>query len=350
MPTAPLAADQLPAALEPIVRRRIAGAGRAEIVDWRIPAAGHSNETFLFDLVGVDGPHPTLGLVFRRPPEHPMLPQFDLRRQYLVMQRLAPSPIPVPTVRWLDTSTEELGTPYYVMDRVDGVVGLTDMPAYHCSGMFADADEAGRAALWNACVDVIADIHATDPDEYGLGFLQTDRLGVPPTDPVEGMVGYLRSGLDWARGDRPLHPSLLRGLDWLEAHPLTSVPWVLCWGDSRMSNLLYHPDHTVATVLDWEIAHVGDPASDLAWMLMTDWMLSPLDDNAPAAGTPTRDETLDRYRQRTGNDLTNLMFYEVAAPLTLAIGMYRLNTRWGLSDFDLADVCARRIEKILDGV
>ncbi|OBF25439.1 phosphotransferase family protein [Mycobacterium sp. ACS4331] len=346
MPTAPLAADQLPAALEPIVRRRIAGAARAEIVDWRVPVAGHSNETFLFDLVGVDGPQPTLGLVFRRPPEHPMLPEFDLRRQYLVMQRLASSPIPVPAVRWLETSTDELGTPYYVMDRVDGVLGLTDMPAYHCSGPFADADEAGRAAMWNGCVDVIADIHAIDPDEYGLGFLQPDRLGGPS---VADMVGYLRSGLDWARGDRPLHPSLVRGLDWLEAHPHNPVSWVLCWGDSRMSNLLYRPDHTVATVLDWEIAHVGDPAADLAWMLMTDWMLSPLDDNAPAAGTPTREETLDRYRERTGNDLTNLTFYEVAAPLTLAIGMLRLSTRWGLPDTDLSGICARRIEKILDG-
>jgi aminoglycoside phosphotransferase (APT) family kinase protein len=349
MPTAPLPADALPAALEPIARRCVPGAHSARIENWRVPPSGFSSETYLFDLVGVDGPAPVLGLVFRRVAAQPLLPRYDLRRQYLVMQRLESSPIPVPTMRWIDTSetaVQTLGAPYFVMDRIDDVIALTDMPAYHSTGVFGEGDHAGRAALWNACVDVITDIHRIDPTAYGLEFLRPYRLGGADED---GLVEHLRAALDWAREDRPLHPTLARALGWLDAHPHKPVPRVLCWGDSRMTNLLYHQDHSVAAVLDWELAHLGDPAADVAWMLMSDWMLSPFDDRRPADGTPSRAETVARYTDRTGEELTNLRFYDVAAPLLLAVGMQRLNVRSGITDGDLTDVCAQRIELILDG-
>jgi aminoglycoside phosphotransferase (APT) family kinase protein len=366
MPTAPLPAEALPAALEPIARRHVPGAHRARIENWRVPLSGFSSETYLFDLVGVEGPDPVLGLVFRRVPVYPLLPRYDLRRQYLVMQRLASSPIPVPTMRWIDTSetaVATLGATYFVMDRIDDVIALTDMPAYHSSGAFAEGDHGERAELWNACVDTIADIHRTDPTAYGLEFLRPYRLDGADED---GLVQNLRAALDWAREGRPLHPTLARALDWLEAHPHKPVPRVLCWGDSRMTNLLYHRDHSVAAVLDWELAHLGDPAADVAWMLMSDWMVSPLEDHRPADGTPSRAETVARYTDRTGNPLTNLRFYDVAAPLLLAVGMLRLNVRFGIADSvlangdapangdvlingDLTEVCAQRIELILDG-
>jgi aminoglycoside phosphotransferase (APT) family kinase protein len=104
-----MAADQLPAALEAIVRERVPGAGRASVANWTPSPGGFSTETFLFDLVGLDDGE-SLGLVFRRPPEYQILPDYDLRRQYLVMQRLAASPIPVPTVRWIDATADALGT------------------------------------------------------------------------------------------------------------------------------------------------------------------------------------------------------------------------------------------------
>ena len=128
------AADQLPAALEAIVRERVPGAGNASIANWTPSPGGFSTETFLFDLVGLDDGG-SLGLVFRRPPEYQILPDYDLRRQYLVMQRLAASPVPVPTVRWVDATADALGTQYLVMDRIDDVVGVSDVPPYHQAGL-----------------------------------------------------------------------------------------------------------------------------------------------------------------------------------------------------------------------
>jgi aminoglycoside phosphotransferase (APT) family kinase protein len=338
-----LAADDLPAALEVIARQRIPNAHAATIANWTPSPGGFSTETFLFDLVGLDDGG-SLGLVFRRPPEYQILPDYDLRRQYLVMKRLARSPIPVPTVRWIDAEVDALGTQYLVMDRIDDVVGVSDVPPYHQAGLFADTDDAGRATLWNGCVDLIAAVHRLDPAEYGLGF-----LGLPADGGPQALIDFLRYAVDWAYGGKPVHPTFTRALHWLDAHVYPPDRIALCWGDSRMSNVLYRPDLSPAAALDWEIAYLGDPAADLAWLFMTDWVSSPLPDNAAAPGTPGRAETIDRYEVAVGHRVGNLRFGDVTAPLLLAVALVRLNRMFAIPDLDLADICARRLAFVLDG-
>ncbi|MBU8818749.1 phosphotransferase family protein [Mycolicibacterium goodii] len=337
-----LSADELPHAMQAVVRKRLQGARDARITNWTASTAGFSTETYLFDVEGLDGGE-TAGLVFRRPPEYQILPGYDLRRQYLVMRRLAASPIPVPTVRWIDADGAELGTPYLVMDRIDDVVGVSDVPPYHRHGLFAETDDAGRAALWNGCVDMIAAVHRLDPQRYRLGFLCPSTVAPTP----DALVDFLRYAIGWAYGDKPIHPTFTRALTWLHDHLYTPERIGLCWGDSRMSNVLYRPDLTPAAALDWEIAYLGDPAADLSWLLMTDWISSPLPDHAPAAGTPSRQETIARYERAVGHRVGNLEFGDVSAPLLLAVALVRLNRRFHIPGVDLADVCARRIEFVL---
>lgn len=331
--------EDLPAALEQLVRQHIPGAADAQIANWAPSPGGFSTETYLFDVVGLDDGS-TLGLVFRRPPEFQILPDYDLRRQYLVMQRLAPSPVPVPSVRWIDVRADVLGTPYLVMDRIDDVIGVSDVPPYHGAGIFAEADDAGRAALWNGCVDMIAAVHRVDAQAHRLGFLG-------PSTPA-ALTGFLRYALQWAYADVPLHPTFTRALGWLEAHTYQPDRVGLCWGDARMSNVLYRLDLTPKAVLDWEIAYLGDQAADISWLLMTDWVSSPLPDNAPAPGTPTRDETVDRYERAVGHRIGNLAFTDVTAPLLLAVPLVRLNRHLDIPGVDLADICARRIDFVLN--
>jgi aminoglycoside phosphotransferase (APT) family kinase protein len=330
-------ADELPFALEAVVRKRIPGAARGRVVNWRRSSAGFSTETFLFDVAGLEDGG-TLGLVLRRPPEFPILPDYDLRRQYLVMQRLARSGVPVPSVRWLDTTGGAVGTPYFVMDRVDDVVGVSDVPPYHSTGIFADADDGGRATLWNGCVDMIAAVHRVDPHAHRLGFLG-------PATP-EALTAFLRSALRWAYGGAPLHPAFVRALDWLAAHRYEPERVGLCWGDARMSNVLYRRDFTPRVVLDWEIAYLGDQAADISWLLLTDWVSSPLPDHAPAPGTPSREETVERYERAVGHRIGNLAFTDVTATLLLAVALVRLNER--IPGVDLADICAQRIDLVLN--
>ncbi|MHC9294051.1 phosphotransferase family protein [Mycobacterium sp. LTG2003] len=333
-----LAAEELPGALETNARQRIPGASQARVKNWNASQGGFSTETFLFDLEGLDDGG-SLGLVFRRPPEFQILPDYDLRRQFLVMQRLAASDIPVPTVRWIDADADALGTQYLVMDRIDGVVGVSDVPPYHGAGIFAETDDAGRATLWNGCVDMIAAVHRLDPQEYRLGFLGESSPAA--------LRDFLRYAIGWAYGDKPIHPTFIRALEWLDNHLYSPDRVGLCWGDSRMSNVLYRPDLTPAAALDWEIAYLGDQAADLSWLLMTDWVSSPLPDNAPAPGTPSREETVDRYEHAVGHSIGNIEFGDITAPLLLAVALIRLNHRFDLPGVDLADICARRIDFVL---
>jgi aminoglycoside phosphotransferase (APT) family kinase protein len=341
-----LAADEIPAVLQPILRSRIPGAGDATITNWLPTERGFSTETFLFDLTGIDGDESSVGLVFRRPPDFAILPDFDLRRQFLTMQRLAPSPVPVPRMRWIDAGSDALGTPYFIMDRVDETVGVSDYPPYHETGIYADTDDAGRANLWNECLDIIATVHQLDPDEYRLGFL---NLAIYGTTPPQRLVNFLRYAIDWATGDVPMNPTFAHALDWLDSHLYTPERVALCWGDARMSNVLYRADHRAVAALDWEIAYLGDPEADLAWMFMTDWVSSPLENRALAPGTPSREESIERYQRLTGRQVRNMRFNDVTAALLLAVPLLRLNEKLNLQDVDLADICAQRVQLVLAG-
>ncbi len=116
MSTARLPGERLPAALEPILRQRLPVSATARIRQWAPSPRGFATETYLFEVVDENGCVP---LVFRRPPELSLFPDYDLLRQVLVMERLADTDLPVATVRWLDRSDTALGSPYFVMDRLD---------------------------------------------------------------------------------------------------------------------------------------------------------------------------------------------------------------------------------------
>jgi hypothetical protein len=78
-------------------------------------------------------------LVFRRPPDVSVYPDYDLTRQVMVMNRLRETPITVPVVCWLDRDNKDLGTPYYVMEQVPTIGTASDFPWYHSQGLYFDA-------------------------------------------------------------------------------------------------------------------------------------------------------------------------------------------------------------------
>lgn len=346
------AAEEIPALLEPIVRDRIPGASRARIANWRGADRGFSTETFLFELE-VDGPDDTpttlQRLVFRRPPQVGIFADYDLLRQVLVMNRLRSTPITVPTVCWLDRTDDELGTPYYVMEQLATVGGPGDVPSYHSAGMYFDASPQQRATMWWGCVQAIADVHALDWCRLDLDkLLMPDRGG----HPVEQIVNYYCDMLLWATSGQP-RAELAAAANWLRDNIYEPEYLCLCWGDSRLSNILYGPQFEVAAVVDWEIAYIGDHEADLAWLLVTDWAMSEYQGFARLPGTPSREETVERYQQLTGLPVRNLRFNEMLAALALACPVSRLQARFrdaGLlgDDVDLVGFCVERIRQLLD--
>jgi aminoglycoside phosphotransferase (APT) family kinase protein len=346
------AADEIAALLEPIARQRIGGAADARIANWCAAERGLSTETFLFDLErdGGDGPTTVKQLVFRRPPEVSIFPDYDLTRQVMVMNRLRDTPITVPTVHWLDRECTDLGTPYYVMEQLPTIGTASDFPSYHSQGLYFDATPEQRATMWWGCVQAIADVHALDWRRMRLEKLLMPRRGAQ--QPLEQVVEYCDELLTWGSPESR-HPELVDAVAWLRRNIYEPEHLVLCWGDSRLSNILYGPQYEVTAVLDWELAHIGDHEADVAWLLFVDWACSEYQGFPRLPGTPTREETVARYEQLSGRAVRNLRYNEVLAAVELGIPISRLETRLraqGLltAGFDLAGFCIERIRLLLN--
>ena len=349
--TARPAADEIPALLEPIVREHIPGADTARIINWRGTERGFSTETFLFELDTGDSsctPNTLTRLVFRRPPQVSLFPDYDLLRQVLVMNRLQATPVTVPEVCWLDRGDDALGTPYYLMEQVPTVGSPGEFPPYHAAGLYFDASPEERTTMWWGCVRAIADVHALDWRK-----LKLDKLLMPDrgSRPLEQVVDYYSDALHWASSGRP-RAELAAATEWLRDNIYEPEHLCLCWGDSRLSNILYGPKFEVAAVVDWEIAYIGDHEADLAWLLFTDWGLSEYQGLPRLDGTPGREETIERYQQLTGLPVRNLRYNEVLAAVALACPVTRLETRFrddGLltDDVDLVGFCVERIRQLL---
>ncbi len=344
------AADEIAALLEPIVRQKIPGSADARITNWRATDHGLSTETFLFDLQSdsAGGPTTLKELVFRRPPAVSLYPDYDLLRQVLVMKRLRNTPITVPTVCWLDRGGRQLGSPYYVMEQLPTIGSPGDFPSYHSQGLYYDATPEQRADMWWGCVSAIADIHALDWRSLHLEKLLMPGRGARP---LEQVVNYYCELLPWASSGPP-RPELSAAATWLRDNVYEPEHLALCWGDSRLSNILYGPQFEVAAVLDWEIAYIGDHEADLAWLLFLDWACSEYEGVPRLEGTPGREETIERYGRLSGLEVRNLRYNEVLAAVALACPVLRLETKLradGLltGDSDLVGFCVERIRQLL---
>jgi aminoglycoside phosphotransferase (APT) family kinase protein len=345
------AADEIAELLEPIVHQHFPEAVGARIANWCAAERGLSTETFLFDLErdGDGGPITVKQLVFRRPPAVSLYPDYDLTRQVMVMNRLRDTPIAVPVVCWLDRDDKALGTPYYVMEQLPTIGTASDYPSYHSHGLYFDATPEQRATMWWGCVQAISDVHALDWQDLRLEKLLMPQRGAHP---LEQVVAYCAEMLSWAPPE-DRRQELVDAVDWLRDNIYQPEHLVLCWGDSRLSNVLYGPQFEVTAVLDWEIAYIGDHEADLAWLLFVDWACTEYQGVPRLDGTPSREETVERYEQLSGREVRNLRYNEVLAAVEMGLPVSRLDARLraqGLltGDLDLIGFCAERIRQLLD--
>ncbi len=304
--------------------RQMPDASELRLSPLKRPGAGISNETYFCELQGRRGEQGfAKSLVIRWPPSGFMVfpnAAYDMGKQFRLLQALASSAVPVPPVLGLEEDAGVLGAPYYVMEKVDGWVP-GDFPPYHVAGPLFEASEPERVRVWWAAVDTMAKIHQLDWQQAGLEF-----LGAPVGDQgyMQGQIAYYDD--IFALNGEPLPTVLASTRDWL----LTNIPTPkhvgLCWGDARLGNMIIK-DQQVAAVLDWEMACLGDPESDLGWFAHIDWATSVGRSKAPfprLAGLPDMAQTIAHYEQVTGRKVENLHYYEVFATWRMAILFTRI--------------------------
>jgi aminoglycoside phosphotransferase (APT) family kinase protein len=201
--------------------------------------------------------------------------------------------VPVPRVRHVGAPGEgDAG--WLVVERLEG----ESIPRKILRDpQFAPA----RAALTGQCARALAAIHRIDPDAVP---------GLAPVDPLRRPLEYLD-----ALGE--VRPALELGARWLEGHRPASGGSTTVHGDFRMGNLLVGPEG-LRGVLDWELAHRGDPAEDLGWLCARVWRFG---GGAPVGGFGELDELLTAYVDAGGEamDAARVRYWEVYATLKWAV-------------------------------
>jgi aminoglycoside phosphotransferase (APT) family kinase protein len=250
-----------------------------------------------------------------------------LATQFELISRVAACcDIPLPRLRWNVPDGGPLGTPFFVMDRVDGRIPL-DNPPYVFTGWLLDATPAERARLQLTSVQILATLHAVPAEAVAVPALRPPAGQGALRRHFEGQLDYYR----WALADDGVRvPIIERSLDWLELHwPRDPGPDVLCWGDARIGNIIYRGFEPVA-VLDWEMAAVAPRELDVGWFIFLHRFFQDIAESFGADGIPDflRRSDVERcYQELTGWRLRDMDFYLTYAALRHAIIMARIKRR-----------------------
>jgi aminoglycoside phosphotransferase (APT) family kinase protein len=282
---------------------------------------GYSNLTYLVRFPGRE-------LVVRRaPPGINIKSAHDMGREFRILDALAPvwRKVPRPLAHCDDASI--IGTPFYVMERVRGVILRAQEPGPRSDGLVLDEPTMRR--LSESACDTLAEIHQLDWRAAGLG-----ELGKP-----EGYVERQVRG--WAERYRKSKtddvPTVERLGAWLEENRPAESGATLVHNDFKYDNVVLAPDLSgVTAVLDWEMATIGDPLMDLGTAL--GYWIDPSDrpllegrsvfgpTNLP--GNLSRTEVVERWSRATRRDASNIVFYYAFALFKLAVISQQLYKRY----------------------
>lgn len=277
---------------------------------------GHSNLTYLLRFGAAE-------MVMRRPPLGPVPPRaHDVARESRVLSSLHPHfPLaPRPLVLCEDPSI--IGSVFYVMERLRGIVIRTDEPPQ------VAGDVELRQRISGSVIDTLAELHAIDVVAHGL-----NTLGKPA-----GFVARQIKG--WTERWHGSKTSEILEMDelavWLEKRIPPDPPRpALVHGDYKLDNVMLdaeYPDRLVG-VFDWEMSALGDPLVDVG-IILAYWVhLSSAQDDSISTVTSRpgwygRQEILDRYASRTDSPLENIALYEVFAVFKLAVVVQQIYARF----------------------
>jgi aminoglycoside phosphotransferase (APT) family kinase protein len=303
-------------------------------VESGIDANGMSSETIVLTVRRDDDGSPVEErFVARVAPSAEDVPVFDsyrLDHQFEVIRLVGESTdIPVPQVRWLEPTGSVLGTPFFLMDHVEGIVPPDVMPYTFGGNWFFDAPAEKQRELQDRTVEVLAKLHAVPQPEQTFGFLAEKA---PQRNALRRNLDWLTSWYAFAVPDIGRSELIERALAWLEEHwpaEVADADPVLVWGDARIGNVLYEDFRPVA-VLDWEMATLGPREMDLAWMIFAHMVFQELTGLAGLPGMPDFMREADvtaTYTELTGVRVGDLQWFYVYSAVIWACVFMRTSAR-----------------------
>jgi len=278
--------------------------GAGSTLTAELVAGGKSNLTFVVSDGGAEW-------IVRRPPlGHVLATAHDMGREYRVMSALRDTAVPVPRTDAFCADATVIGAEFYVMERCAGT-------PYRRAAELSLLGAARTRTISESLVDILAALHAVDPARVGLA-----DFGRP-----EGFLG--RQVARWKKQLDASHTRDLPAAEELHARLAASVPAEsatgIVHGDYRLDNVLVDTadgaDRATA-VLDWEMATLGDPLTDLALMLtyhrLGATVGEAVTDASTAPGFLSEDEIIARYAAASDRDLSGFGWYLGLAAFKLA--------------------------------
>ena len=271
--------------------------------------SGHSNLTYLIRIDGDD-------YVLRRPPfgAENIAKGHDMSREYTVLSHLDGVFDKAPGTVAFCEDDEVIGAPFYIMERVEGVIlrgSNPDVP---------DLDEQTMAGLSESLVRTLSEIHEIDLEACGL-----DDFGKPDGYVERQVMGWTKRYTKSQTDDIPAMDEVGR---WLKESMPDDVGPALIHNDFKYDNVVLDPEDLtqVNAILDWEMATVGDPLMDLGTSLA--YWIQPQDPDVlqslnfgptALAGNLTRREVVDKYAEFSGRDVSDAVFYYVYGLYKVAV-------------------------------
>lgn len=294
--------------------------GQHGVENFVVPDIGFSSETLMFDMVseGDQGKVVEPMVIRLRPQSEPLFMEYDLHKQYRIMDTLASSEVPVPKMIGYEADDSIFGSPFYVMEKVEGNIP-TDSPPYHMMGWFSEQSPEDIRASWFSGIDKLAKVGRLTYSDYDLEFLNEPERGATPA--LQHLQVY-DDLLDWGL-NRERQPTLEKVLAWLRINCPKDEPVSLAWGDSRISNQIFQGTECVACI-DWEMARLGNPMQDMAWWLVLDQCLSTYIGIPRNEHVPSEEETLAFWEDAAGRKVEHLMYYKIFGSFFFSVIMARL--------------------------
>jgi aminoglycoside phosphotransferase (APT) family kinase protein len=289
---------------------------------------GTSKENFFFDLVrptAHGGPREPL--LLRLDPGESIVETHRLREFEIL--RAVEGVVPAPRAIAVDAEGSRLGRPALVMARAEGrsQPELGGRPG----GAGIAFEPEIRGALAVRFLDVLVRLHAMDWRTRDLGSFDVPRPGT--TEAAAWSLAWWERV--WEEDRVEDHPVIVLAAEWLRAHLPTAERIVLVHGDYRSGNFLYDDRGRITAILDWELAHLGDPHEDLGWVVNRMFATRGAAGEPPlACGLMPRGEALAAYERATGwtIDPDRLRFYETFNNYKLAVCAHTTTLRIARGD------------------
>lgn len=268
--------------------------------------------------------------VLRKQPGNVLMPSAHaIDREYRVLTALQGSPVPAPKpYRYCEDRTI-VGTPFYLMEWLDGRV----FSEFATPGATREA----RAEIFRSMCSTLAAIHKLDYLALGLG-----DFGKPGNYFARQLKRWSTQWTQFRRGDDD-NPALDRMVDWLGERLPVSETIALCHGDFRIANLMFHKDEPrVIGVLDWELSTLGHPLVDLAFNSQA-WLMAPNENGGlrglplDQMGIPSEHDYLELYYAEVGATERLTRFHQVFAMFRGAVGSAGVAARGDLGSGVLPD-------------